>query len=178
MTTWLLAVAAGLVAAGVQYGRGAMQPRTLPLALLRALAATLVIALLLSAPAGRAATERSEVALDASESWTRASDGSAWKAALDSVARQGGTVRQFGDSVRVASGGEPRDHASRVRDVVSSSGPEECLQKSGALVLQNAGGNFAPVIERGKLQQIHNTAGRAASFIWTTEDHPPHPHVH
>ena len=66
MTTWLLAVAAGLVAAGIQYGRGALRPSTIPLALLRALAATLVVALLFSAPAGRATTEAADVALDAS----------------------------------------------------------------------------------------------------------------
>ena len=121
MTTWLLAVAAGFVAAGVQYGRGSLRPRTIPLAVLRALAATLVVALLLSAPAGRATTEAADVALDASESWMRASDASAWKAALDSVAHLGGVVRQFGDSVRVAArGAEPRDHLSRVRDVVDA----------------------------------------------------------
>ena len=77
MTTWLLAVVAGLVAAVVQYGRAAVTPRILPLALLRALAATLVVALLLSAPAGRATTEAADVALDASQSWTRASDSTA-----------------------------------------------------------------------------------------------------
>ncbi len=121
MTTWLLAVAAGLVAAAIQYGRWALTPRSLPLALLRALAATLVVALLLSAPAGRATTEAPDVALDASESWMRASDGSAWKAALDSAARSGGIVRRFGDSLRVMAGaGEALDHASRVRDVVDA----------------------------------------------------------
>jgi hypothetical protein len=121
MMTWLLAVAAGLIAAGVQYGRGSLRPRTVPLALLRALAATLIVALLLSAPAGRANTEAADVALDASESWMRASDGAAWKAARDSAAQVGGAVRQFGDSVRVAvAGAEPRDHASRVRDVVDA----------------------------------------------------------
>ena len=121
MTTWLLALAAGLVAAGVQYGRNALQPQTAPLAMLRALAATLIVALLLSAPAGRATTERADVALDASESWTRASDGSAWKAALDSAAHAGGGVRHFGDSLRAAGAAkEPRDHASRVRDVVDA----------------------------------------------------------
>jgi hypothetical protein len=98
MTTWLLAIVAGLVAAGIQYGRWALTLRALPLALLRSLAATLVVALLLAAPAGRATTEAPDVALDASESWTRASDGSAWRAALDSATHAGGVVRRFGDS--------------------------------------------------------------------------------
>ncbi len=121
MTTWLLAIVAGLVAAGIQYGRWALTLRALPLALLRSLAATLVVALLLSAPAGRATTEAPDVALDASESWTRASDGSAWRAALDSATHAGGVVRRFGDSLRIVAGaGEPRDHASRVRDVVDA----------------------------------------------------------
>ena len=121
MLTWLLAVAAGLVAAGVQYGRASLRPRTLPLAVLRFLSAALVVALLLSAPAGRASTEAADVALDASESWTRASDGSAWKAARDSASRSGSVVRAFGDSLRIArAADEPRDHASRVRDVVDA----------------------------------------------------------
>jgi hypothetical protein len=121
MTTWLLAIVAGLVAAGIQYGRWALTLRALPLALLRSLAATLVVALLLAAPAGRATTEAPDVALDASESWTRASDGSAWRAALDSATHAGGVVRRFGDSLRIVAGaGEPRDHASRVRDVVDA----------------------------------------------------------
>ena len=121
MTTWLLAVTAGLVAAGVQYGRGALRPPTILLAVLRALAAALIVALLLSAPAGRATSEAADVAIDASESWMRASDGSAWKAALDSAARAGGPLRAFGESLRVATDrSEPRDRASRVRDVVDA----------------------------------------------------------
>ena len=121
MTTWLLAMAAGVVAAGVQYGRGSLNPRTIPLAILRALSAALIVALLLSAPAGRATTTTADVAVDASESWTRAGDGSSWKTALDSAAQAGGPLRAFGDSLRVvAARSEPRDHASRVRDVVDA----------------------------------------------------------
>ena len=121
MLTWILALAVGLVAAGVQYGRGVLQPKLVPLAVLRTLAAMLIVALLLSAPAGRATTEAADVALDASESWMRASDGTAWKSALDSAGKAGGVVKRFGDSLRVAAGvSEPRDHASRVRDVVDA----------------------------------------------------------
>ena len=137
MTAWLVALLAGALAAGVQYGRRALAPRTLPLALLRALGAVLVIALLLSAPAGRATSASPDVALDGSESWTRASDEAAWKAALDSALHAGGQVRRFGDSLRVAPSNEmPHDHASRVRDVVdaaSGSGRPVVLITDGEL---------------------------------------------
>jgi hypothetical protein len=121
MIAWLFALLAGALAAAVQYGRRVVKPRTLPLALLRALAATLVVALLLGAPAGRASSVAPDVALDASESWLRATDSSAWRAALDSAARTGGAVHRFGDSLRVgAPVGAPADHASRIRDVVDA----------------------------------------------------------
>ena len=54
MIVWLLAVLAGASVAVVQYGRGLLAPRTLPLAILRGLAAALIVALLLDAPGGRA----------------------------------------------------------------------------------------------------------------------------
>ncbi|MBC7672949.1 MAG: hypothetical protein H7247_11065 [Polaromonas sp.] len=121
MTAWLIALLAGVIAAAVQYGRRLAEGRTLPLAVLRALAAALIVALLLGAPAGRGSRAASDVALDASESWLRASDSSAWHAAQDSAARAGGAVHRFGDSLRAASGrGGPADHASRLRDVVDA----------------------------------------------------------
>ncbi len=121
MMTWLIALLAGALAAAVQYGRKAFAPQTLPLAILRGIGVTLVVALVLSASAGRATSEAADVALDASESWTRASDQSDWKSALDSAAHAGGQVRRFGDSLRVAAAtAAPRDHASRVRDVVDA----------------------------------------------------------
>ena len=121
MIAWLIALAAGALAVAVQYGRHVLEPRTLPLALLRAIAAALVVALLLGAPAGRASSEAPDVALDASESWLRASDSTAWKAARDSAAHFGGIRYRFGDSLRVAApGGAPADHASRIRDVVDA----------------------------------------------------------
>lgn len=121
MTAWLIALLAGAIAAAVQYGRRLAEGRTLPLAVLRALAAALIVALLLGAPAGRGSRAASGVALDASESWLRASDSSAWHAAQDSAARAGGSVHRFGDSLRAASArGGPADHASRLRDVVDA----------------------------------------------------------
>ena len=122
MLPWLIAAAAGFSAAGVQYGTRTLAPTFLPLALLRALAAMLIVALLLGAPAGRASTPLPQVALDASESWLRAADSTAWHAANDSARTLGGpAVRVFGDSLRdtppVAA---PRDHASRARAVVDA----------------------------------------------------------
>jgi hypothetical protein len=121
MIVWLIALVAGALAAAVQYGRSVLEPRSMPFALLRAVAATLVVALLLGAPAGRAASVAPNVMLDASESWLRAADSSVWNAARDSAARIGGVVHRFGESVRVSTGSEaPSDHASRIRDVVDA----------------------------------------------------------
>jgi len=121
MILWLIALLAGAVAAVVQYGRGIRSPRTLPLALLRALAATLIVALLLGAPAGRATRLDPDVAVDASQSWLRASDSSAWTMALDSAGRLRGTMHRFGDSLRVdGARGLPTDHSSRIRSVVDA----------------------------------------------------------
>jgi hypothetical protein len=121
MIAWLIALSVGALAAAVQYGRRLGDPRTLPLALLRAIAAMLIVALLLGAKAGRGSSVTPDVALDASESWLRATDSSAWKAALSTATRVGGGVRLFGDSLRTGSTAHaPADHASRVRDVVDA----------------------------------------------------------
>src|SRR5919107_4269127 len=120
MALWLFAAVAGLAAAGLQYGARAIQPRLLPLALLRALVVAIVVAMLLGAPGGRSKPLAPEIALDASESWTRGGPGcDRWQAALDSAARAGsGTRLRFGDSVRVDAGsGAPTDRTSRLRPV-------------------------------------------------------------
>ena len=116
----LLAIALGLLVAGVQYGRGALAPRLWPLALLRVLAGTIIAAVLLDIPVGRAHLPQPDVALDASMSWLRAAPGcGAWTAALDSASRIGrGHWFRFGDSLRTdASRSEPGDHASSLRTV-------------------------------------------------------------
>ena len=116
----LLAIALGLLVAGVQYGRGALAPRRFPLALLRALAGAIIVAVLLDVPVGRAHLPAPEVALDASMSWLRAAPGCpAWGAAIDSAARIGrGDWLRFGDSLRVdRSRDEPTDRASSLRAV-------------------------------------------------------------
>lgn len=116
----LLAIALGLLVAGVQYGRGALAPRRWPLALLRVLAGTIIAAVLLDVPVGRAHLPRPDVALDASMSWQRAAPGcGAWPAALDSANRIGsGHWVRFGDSLRAdVSRSEPADQASSLRAV-------------------------------------------------------------
>lgn len=116
----LLAIALGLLVAVVQYGRGGLSPRLLPLALLRLVAGTIIAAVLLDVPLGRAHLPQPEVALDASMSWLRAAPGCrAWSAALDSAARLGnGRWLRFGDSLRAdVSRSEPADHASSLRAV-------------------------------------------------------------
>ena len=116
MTDWLIAIAAALVVALVQYG---LRPRaSLHLAALRALAATLVVGVLLDAPAGARTVPSAEVALDASLSWTRGTGTcDAWPAALDSATRlAGGTWLRVGDSVRAdASRSRPTDGASHLQ---------------------------------------------------------------
>lgn len=121
MLPWLVALAAGLLAGGLQYGARLPRAAALPAALLRCAAVALLVALLLDAPAGRARRARPLVALDASASWRRAG-GTGWRAALDSARAAGGdTLLLFGDSVRAAPRGAgdrpPTDVASRIAPV-------------------------------------------------------------
>src|SRR5512138_2413846 len=120
MALWLLATLAGLAAAALQYGVQALRPAVAPLALLRALVVAVVVAMLVGAPGGRSKPLAPEIALDASESWTRGGGAcDRWSAALDSVSRLGrGTRLRFGDSVRADdSRAGPSDRASRLRSV-------------------------------------------------------------
>lgn len=126
MLPWLIAMLAGIAAAALQYGRASFVLRSMPLALLRWVAVTVVVALLLGAPAGRATPPRVEVALDASESFTRAVlDDRCWRSALDSAARIDGTRLRFGDAVREdASRTPPLDRLSSLRAVADrAAGP-------------------------------------------------------
>lgn len=120
MLPWLIALLAGAGAALLQYGRATLAPRVAPLALLRATAVALVVALLAQAPAGRASAPQPLVALDASESLLRGrtAGASCWRSALDSAARAGGVRLRFGDSVRAdRSDAPPTDRASSLRAV-------------------------------------------------------------
>ena len=121
MSLWLLAIAAGILLAIVQYGgRGlAAGGASLGAAILRAVAVTLIVALLLDAPAGCAKPVASWAALDASLSMTRG-DSTLWRAARDSVrAARADSVFVFGDSVRAAGQTPtPHDQSSELRPAV------------------------------------------------------------
>lgn len=119
MLIWIFAVVAGSALAVVQYRFGGASAATVPRAL-RALAATLVIALLLDAPGGPARRARPYAALDASLSWLSSGDTALWARArrsADSVSAD--TVLLVGDSVRVgAVPAAPTDRATRVAPLV------------------------------------------------------------
>lgn len=144
MTRWLLAVALGLLAAWLGYGRAlsakggsshTLRPAIFGLAALRALAVICVAAVLFAAPWGRATPLPPLVAIDVSQSPLRAAGddstaGAAWrKAVADSLAAaralaDARTPLVFvGDSLRdmphdALSSMRPVDAASRVRAAV------------------------------------------------------------
>ena len=135
MIAWLLALAAGFMAAVLQYGRPTRA--RLPLAALRSAAVVIVVALLLDAPAGASTVAPAEVVVDASASWTRATGAcDAWPAVLDSAARLGGgRWLRFGDSLRAdPSRTRPSDAASHLQplaDRASASGRPVILITDG-----------------------------------------------
>ncbi len=119
MPSWLLAVAAGLIVALIQYGWRDLRAGGLRAlaAALRVIAVTLIAALLLDAPAARAGAIPVWAALDASISMTRG-DTTVWRAARDTVrAIRAESVFVFGDSVRRG------DTLSAPHDVSSFIGP-------------------------------------------------------
>src|SRR5688572_7012173 len=123
MADWLIALLVGVFLAALEYIRrdGRSIVSVLPVALLRGLAAALVAALALDAPAGRARRPAPFAALDVSSSWLRGGDSSGWRAARDSVAAvSADSVFLFGDSLRPGDGNlrPPVDLASRVAPVV------------------------------------------------------------
>jgi len=121
MSSWLLALAIGIVVALIQYG--ARDPRSgganLIAALLRVGAVTLLVALLLDAPSARARPVSTWAALDASLSMNRG-DSTVWRAASDTIRRVGAdSVFLFGDSVRRGnSTGPPLDLSTQLRPAV------------------------------------------------------------
>src|SRR4051812_31563752 len=120
MLLWLVAALAGVLVAGWRDGPAALTPALALPPLLRGFAAALVVALLLSAPAGRPAATPPEIVLDASLSWLRGAPGcDRWRLALDSASTlAGGSWLRFGDSVRAdGSRSAPGDRASRLRPV-------------------------------------------------------------
>jgi hypothetical protein len=124
MTAWLIAAAAGLVAAALVYVplRAPAPGWRVGLALLRAAAVALVLALVLDAPLGRARPARPAVFIDASLSMGR-EHGDLARVARDSArAADGDSLWLFGDTVRPHAGDAPAaDAASRLRPVVERS---------------------------------------------------------
>lgn len=125
MSPWILAALAGLVFAFLQYaGRDLrLGARALWPAVLRAVAVTLLAALLLDAPAGRRKPLATWVALDVSASWRRGGDTSAWRRAWREVrAARPESLFFFGDSLRARRGTDsltiPSDLASVARPAV------------------------------------------------------------
>jgi hypothetical protein len=138
MLKWLVAAVAGVAIAVLLYGRreSGRGARSAVLIGLRALAMTLLLALVLDAPSGPSRAPKPLVALDASASWERGGDSALWRRARERVARlSSDSLVLFGDSVRVARApARPADDASRARALV-----ERSLASGRALVLVTDG---------------------------------------
>ena len=141
MSPWILAALAGLVFAFLQYaGRDLrLGARAMAPAALRAVAITLLAALLLDAPAGRRKPLATWVALDASASWLRGGDTSAWQRAWREVrAARPESLFLFGDSLRARRATDslttPTDLASVARPAV-----ERALGRGHPLVVVTDG---------------------------------------
>ncbi|HEY9427812.1 MAG TPA: hypothetical protein VIR34_11710, partial [Gemmatimonadaceae bacterium] len=138
MLKWLVAAVAGVAIAVLLYGRreSGRRARSTVLIGLRALAMTLLLALVLDAPSGPSRAPKPLVALDASASWERGGDSALWRRARERVARLASdSLVLFGDSVRVARApARPADDASRARALV-----ERSLASGRALVLVTDG---------------------------------------
>ena len=119
MLIWLFAIAAGSALAFAQYHFGGAVHARVPLAL-RALAVTIILALLLDAPGGPSRRARPYAALDASASWVAAGDSSLWSRAVHSADSVGAdTLLLLGDSVRAGSAPKtPVDRVTRVAPLV------------------------------------------------------------
>ena len=142
MLSWLAAAAAGALAGVLQYGarRGASAgggtTRLGALALLRAAAIALLVALLLDAPLAGRRAPAPFAALDVSASWRRGGDSAAYAAALRQLrALHTDSLFLLGDSVRSGTPPTiPADRASRVRPAV-----ERALAAGRSLVLVTDG---------------------------------------
>ena len=121
MSAWLIAGVVGVAVAAIGYLplRAPSPPTRAALALLRATALTLVIALVLDAPLGRPRQTLPSVFVDASMSMAR-ENAPLWRVAWDSIsAIHADSIWMFGDSVRrAARAAAPTDRSSRVRAVV------------------------------------------------------------
>ncbi|HEX3866342.1 MAG TPA: hypothetical protein VHV78_06290, partial [Gemmatimonadaceae bacterium] len=123
MSPWFLAILAGIVVALIQYGWRELRSGgvIIPAMLLRFGAVTLLVALMLDAPAARAKPVASWAALDISASMARG-DTTVWHAARAAIRdTHAESVFVFGDSVRRAPAngafGVPSDLSSSIRAV-------------------------------------------------------------
>lgn len=117
---WLIALAAGIAVALIQYGvRDLRSGPVILTALLRVVAVAIVVALVLDAPASRAKPVAAWGALDASLSMARG-DTSLWRAARDTIQRaHPESTLVFGDSVRRGdTASSPRDLATLLRPAI------------------------------------------------------------
>ena len=141
MSPWILAVLAGLGFAFLQYaGRDLrLGARVILPAMLRVATITLLAALLLDAPAGPRKPLATWVALDASASWRRGGDTSAWRRAWREVrSTRPESLFLFGDSLRAPRAADslttPADLASVARPAV-----ERALGRGHPLVIVTDG---------------------------------------
>ena len=141
MSPWLIATLSGVVFAFLQYAGRDLRigVRVLAPALLRLAAVTLLVAILLDAPAGPRHPLGNWVALDASASWRRGGDAAVWQRAWRDVrAAQPESLFLFGDSLRPLglrdSLATPSDLASTARPVV-----ERALGRGHPLVIVTDG---------------------------------------
>jgi hypothetical protein len=120
MVPWLVALGVGIAVAALQYGPAGAR-RELPAALFRGAALTLLVALLLDAPAGASRAVRPLAALDVSASWQRGGP-AAYATALQhfrALSRTADSTFLFGDSLRhAAPPAVPTDTRSSTREVV------------------------------------------------------------
>jgi CBS domain-containing protein len=137
---WALALVVGLLVAWLAYPRGGMRGLAPLLAVLRCLAVTALLALMLDLPIGVASAPVPLVAFDASASWLRSGDTSALRAARDSAGALAGRaagVLLFGDTVRSGTVQDaPVDEASRVEPLIQravAAGRRVVIVTDGAL---------------------------------------------
>jgi hypothetical protein len=147
MSSWLVALAVGVVVALIQYGARDLRSggANLFAALMRVGAVALLVALLVDAPSARARPVSTWAALDASLSMSRG-DSSLWRAAGDTIRRAGAeSVFVFGDSVRKGNAaGAPHDLSTQLRPAV-----ERALGAGHPLVVVTDGEIDDPDAARG-----------------------------
>jgi hypothetical protein len=120
--TWIIAALAASALVVFLYRRERLATSVLIASGLRFVAALFAVALAFNAPRGRTADRQPLVVIDASASWLRGRDSSAWRDALARArdAARGDTLWAAGDSLRPATPDlRPGDATSRVESAVT-----------------------------------------------------------